>query len=432
MAEFKIEYLVAKKSKTKGVSWYIQPSKALRDAGWKGYPLGKIDRAAAIHAAEAFKARVDLWRATGEAAEGVNAPIKTYVARDTVAALIARYRREYMNANGPDGTPNVATKTKESYATALKRIDMWAGKHPLAYVTPARVRALRDAMMNKKGPGYIGHAPALNTLKMLRQLFAFAISVDLIPKNSNPATDFDLGAPAPRKTVWKQSHDSAFDVSARHLGYPSMALARELGLYTAQREGDLIRFNEHAYSAIELFDPGQIDRLGDDHGVVRGWVLEYQHKTKMPLEIAFDRPLRAKVEAALRSNRARDRSATPQRLTSHVIINDKTGLPWKKREFIATVQRILDHAATASNQADMRDLTWHDLRRTRVVRLRRQRVPKEQIAALTGTSDQTISAMLKAYGPIDGTMTAGTIIASLDADEAQAKAVTDKIANGTR
>ncbi len=422
MAKLDIPGWVTKQNASKTVTWhYWQPNATQRKAGWKQLSFG-TDETAAIAGCRARNEEIDIWKRGGSRPK----EIKKLLARGTIDALIDRYKAEYMNANGPDGKPNVAAKTRESYATALKRISIWAGDQPLAYVTPARVRALRDAMMQPLDKGGVGHAPAHNTLKMLRQLFAFAISVDLVPKGQNPATDFALGAPAPRRTIWKVSHDSAFDTSARHLGFPSMALAREIGLFSAQREHDLIHFNEHQYQPIELFDQLLIDRLGDDQGVVKGWILD-QHKTGlMQLEIPFDPPLRAKVEAALKANRARDRAANPPRLATHIIVNDKTGLPWAKRGFISAWTAILEHAAEASNQPEMRELVWHDLRRTRVVRLRRQRVPKEQIATVTGTSPQTIDAMLKAYGPIDATMTAGTIVASLDADIARDKAVADK------
>ena len=63
----------------------------------------------------------------------------------------------------------------------------------------------------------------------------------------------------------------------------------------------------------------------------------------------------------------------------------------------------------------MAQLVWHDLRRTRVVRLRRRGMAKEMIAALTGHSPRAIEEMLRVYGPIDPTMTASAVVASLPA-----------------
>ena len=75
---------------------------------------------------------------------------------------------------------------------------------------------------------------------------------------------------------------------------------------------------------------------------------------------------------------------------------------------------VLAHAARAAGRPHMTDLVWHDLRRTRVVRLRRRGMPKEAIASITGTSSASIEAMLKVYGPIDPTITANAIASTLD------------------
>jgi integrase len=61
----------------------------------------------------------------------------------------------------------------------------------------------------------------------------------------------------------------------------------------------------------------------------------------------------------------------------------------------------------------MDDLVWHDLRRTRVVRLRRRGMPMEMIASITGHSLQAIKEMLKVYGPVDPTITAAAIASTL-------------------
>ena len=66
----------------------------------------------------------------------------------------------------------------------------------------------------------------------------------------------------------------------------------------------------------------------------------------------------------------------------------------------------------------MAGLTWHDLRRTRVVRLRRRGFDKTMIGAITGLDPKTIDAMLKIYGPIDPTITAAALAADLQEQRA--------------
>lgn len=419
MAKIRIPGLVTKTGAGGVKLHYWQPSATLKKAGFTPLQFG-TDEAAAIDGCRQRNAEVEAWK-LGIA---VKPNIAARTQRGTLDALIARYRTEYMDAIDPaTGRPRLSAKTRENYQTPLTRLSLWAGDQPLAYVTPHRVKILRNTLVGPEEKGGIGHASAHNTLKMLRQLFAFAISIDLVPKGQNPATDFDLGAPPPRRTIWKHAHEKAFDDAAFRRGLPSLALARELALYSAQREGDLIRFTENHYAVIELFDPLLVRHFGDDQGVVKGWVND-QHKTGLnQLEMPFDRAMRAKVETALRSNRARDRAATPPRLVTHVIIDDRTGLPWKKRDFIKAWNAVLDDAADATGMEEMRDLVWHDLRRTRVVRLRRMGMSEAQIATVTGTSPQTIMQMLKAYGPIDATMTAQALAAASIAEAARDAAI---------
>lgn len=419
MAEFKVEFLRKKRR-----SWFWQPSKTLRDAGWEPKPLGR-DEDAAIAEAKAINKRVKDWKLGGPKPEQV----KRHVARGTGGELIRLYRAGHLNAKHEDGPKKgqfkLAERTRENYETPLKRLEMWMGDTQLDAITPKRVKVLKKTLIGPEEQGGIGHAAAFQTLKMGRQVFAFAESEDVPGIGKNPFLKFGLGAVPPRSTVWQQKHEKAFDDAAMRLGLPSLALARKLALYSAQRTGDLLRFTENDYAPIDLFDPRMIEFFGDNDGVVRGWIL-VQHKTEMPLQIPFDAALRAEVEKALRTNRARDRAANPPRLVSHIITEERTGLPWKQRHFVTKWTEVLEDAAKATGMAEMTELVWHDLRRTRVVRLRRMGMPKEQIATVTGTSPQTIDAMLAAYGPIDATMTAHALAAAATHEAAQAAAIEEK------
>jgi hypothetical protein len=422
MAQITIPCLVGKKNKAGIVSWYWQPSKTLAAAGWKAMTLGK-DEGNAIVQARKRNEEVDAWRTGG----GRPIEVKRHVDKGTVDALIARYRREVIEGINPaTGRRQLKPKTIEAYETALKRISVWAGKHPIAYVTPARIRALRDltakpVIKDKDGKvtgGGIGHSAAFNLLKTVRQLFAFAESVDLIAKGSNPATSFGLGAPPPRRQLWELKDDAAFDAAAIALGMPSMALARELALYSAQREGDLITFSEAEYRDIDIDNVLVRERFAAKDGSVKGWDLA-QGKTSdeyvsVELKIPFEPQLRAKVERAIATNRARDRAADPQRLITYVLVDDRTGMPWKKRAFIDAWTEILAHAAKSTGRTHMTDLVWHDLRRTRVVRLRRRGMDPAMIASITGHSPASINMMLKVYGPVDATITAAALASGMD------------------
>jgi hypothetical protein len=71
-------------------------------------------------------------------------------------------------------------------------------------------------------------------------------------------------------------------------------------------------------------------------------------------------------------------------------------------------------AVKTTGRTRMNDLVWHDLRRTRVVRLRRRGMAKEMIASITGHSLNSIEMMLAVYGPIDPTITANAIVSAME------------------
>jgi len=361
--------------------------------------------------------RIELFR--GSAGGIQPGEIRQRVRSGTLHALIERYRKEVLEGRHPStGKPLLAPGTKGIYETSLKRLEEWAGKFQLAYITPARVRTLRDATAKPRDKGGLGHAAAFNLLKTGRQVFAFAENIDMIAKGSNPFGKFQLGAPPARRHVWEADDEAAFKAAAIELGYPSMALAVELAIYTAQREGDLIAFTEGQLQPLEIHDSAVRSRFAAEGKPVMGWV-NVQAKTSseeqdVQLEIPFEPVLLAKIERAIATNRARDRAAEPKRLLTHVLVDDKTGLPWKRRWFIRVWRKVLEKAADATGRENMRQLVWHDLRRTRVVRLRRRGMHPAMIATITGHSPQSINMMLKVYGPVDPTITAAALADSLD------------------
>lgn len=414
MAKIRIECLVGKTNKAGITSWYWQPSKTLAKAGWKALSLGK-DQAHAMAEAQRRNAEVERWKAGGDRP----AAILRKDPAGTFGALIQLYRRKVLEGKKADGSPLLKPSTVKSYKPSLDRLEEWAGKHTVAYITPQRVKVLKETVARPASEGGLGHASAFSLLKTLRVVMAFAESEDIIPKGMNPATSFGLGAPPPRKTIWSAEDDAAFDAAAFELGLPAMALARELALYTAQREADLIRFTEHQLVELEIHELLLRDRLAGPDGRVMGWVFNQEKTSNHDMDVVMEIPLEpailAKVTKALRVNRGNDRAAEPRRHKTYVIINDRSGLPYGERHFIRTWNKVLEKAAEMTDRPSMKDLHWHDLRRTRVVRLRRRGMPKEMIASITGHSLASITAMLKVYGPVDPTITAAAIASTLEA-----------------
>jgi integrase len=399
MATIKVSYLVNRPNKA-GNRWYWQPSKFLIAAGWKPLTLGK-DEAAAIEAARKRNADVAAWRAGGMS------PAQSDVARigATLGALIDRFRREHMDGLHPvSGLPRIRAKSRATYATAMKRLDMWAGADQLAAITPARVLALRDASL-----ATIGHVPTYVLLSCARTLFAFAERKGMMAPGSNPARSFDLPRPRPRRHVWERADEAAFIASAIALEMPSMAFALELAIYTGQRVGDLIAMTDRQIKPMTIDDAAVRDIFAGSDGQVMSWQFD-QTKTSdahagiaVEMSVPFEPAMLARIEAALTANRAR---APVAPLHTPVLINDKTGKPWELRRFQEAWTVIRDHAAGATGREAMRALVWHDLRRTRVVRLRRQGMALESIAAITGHSLGATLEMLRVYGPVDAQITA--------------------------
>jgi hypothetical protein len=406
MTTIKIPCFVAKATKS-GQNFFWQPSATLARAGWTSLPLGK-DRHDAHRKAEARNQEVERWKAGGQCP----ADVAPRLEMGTLGELVALYRRKRLDARKPNGSPRYSDKTKTIYETSLKRLEGWAGKRPLDWITRKRVAALREASLP-----VIGHSATFNLLKILRQVLAFAVKEELLAKNN--AEEFELPPPPARRQLWEAEDEAAFIAAAYELGLPGMALALELALYTAQRVGDLIRFSEPQLQELEL--PGADDATraafaGPD-GRVRGWCFN-QAKTSdeyaaTQMEIPLEPRLLARVEAALRDNRARDRAASPPRLITRVLVEEATGHPWNEREFHRAWTAIKEHAAARCERPRMLDLVWHDLRRTRVVRCRRRGMAPEMIATITGHSPRAIYEMLKVYGPVDATMTAMAIASTL-------------------
>ncbi len=403
MATLKTPFLVAKHSKTRGTRWFWQPDARLRAAGWGSQPLGADEFAAHVQA-RAINDQVALWRAGGIRPDAV----ADHVAKGTLGALIDRYEKEVLNGTGPDGRAIVAASTGKTYRTALKRIRLWAGQQPLEYVTPARVRALRDAMMQPEQRGGIGHDPAHKTLKMLRTLFAFAISCDLVERN--PAANFRLAPPAPRDVIWSSPAREAMVAAAYAGQMPSMALAILLGFAIGQREADLLHLTQARYVEIPAHkmqpeDHATLAALAPD-GVVRGIRIR-QRKTKAWIEVPVLGEVRTALEASIATARAGqstaiildDRRGTQGRVAIYAGEAGQTRFQRDFAEVRSAAIAAAERAAEPELAEELATLQFRDLRRTCVVYLGELGLDAHLIAAITGHDIDETQAILKTYMP---------------------------------
>jgi hypothetical protein len=403
MAKITIPCLVSRTNKGGVTSWYWQPSATLKAAGWHPVALGR-DEGAAIAVARARNAEVAAWKLGGVRP----AEVAQRNQSGTVGSLIARYRREVIHGTRPEGGPCLADSTITLYQVALKRLDMWAGKQPLAFVTPARVQALKKAMLQPKDKGGIGHDPAHKTLKMGRTLFKFAIECDLVDRN--PFDKFGLSAPPPRSIIWSPPAREAMIAAAHAAGKPSIAAAFMLGYSIAQREADLLKLSTRNYVPIPAHkmqpEDWRIHTAIAPDGIPMG-IRVRQNKTKAWIEVPIVGEVRAMVEARIAA-------ATAGGSTS-ILIDDSRGQPGRahlyhgktgQSRFQRDIADIRDAAAAKALEENDKDLAaeiatlqFRDLRRTCVVYLGELGFDAHQIASITGHDLDEVQAILKTYMP---------------------------------
>lgn len=404
MAKIQIPCLTSKPNRDGTLRWYWQPSATLKKAGWKPIALGK-DKDEAIKAAQARNAEVEQWKLGG----AKPAQVKRRQMNGTVSALIERYRREVLDAKGPDGNWAIARSTRKVYETSLKRLDVWAGKHPIEYVTRARVRKLRDTLLKPADQGGIGHHAAFAMLRYGRVLFKFAKDCDLI--SSNPFEAFGLGAPAPRAVIWSAPAREYVTAAAEAAGKPSIALACLLGFSIGQREQDILALTASKYVAIpehkmQPEDFATLARLAPD-GVPRG-IRVRQMKTRAWVEVPVVGETRRRIEANIKRAKAADRLTIilddgREEAGRVAIYAGEAGQTRFIRDF-AVIREAAAERAEADGELELADeirtLQFRDLRRTCVVYLGELGMDAHLIAGVTGHDIDETQEILKVYMPM--------------------------------
>lgn len=415
MASFRIPFLVARKNKDGTTNYYWQPSATLAAAKWQPQPLGK-DEAAAIDAARAINKQVDQWKA-GQAQPNIRAR----AADGTLARAIADYRRAVVEGTKPNGQPRVAPTTAKTYNSALTRLDAWGGKHPLAYITRQRVRALRDGML-KSG---IGEHAAHTTLKLGRQLFSWLITEERWEQGKNPFESFGMAAPDPRETIWSPGARELIIATADAEGFPSIALAVMLGYAIGQREGDILKITVPKWVALpehkmQPEDYAVLSAAAPD-GIPRGIRIR-QGKTNAWIEVPVTGSVRRRVEANIERAKAAGRfDLIMDDTRGNAAYAGESGTTRFQRDFAKIRDTAADHAAQQGDTAladEIRTLQFRDLRRTCVVYLGELGLEVHLIAAITGHDIDESRRILKTYMP-ETTGRAARAIALVTAREAK-------------
>jgi integrase len=289
----------------------------------------------ALHEAERHNAELDQWYAQGFADKGPKP--------GSVSALIVRYLSD-------DAYTKLADRTKRDYRQHLELIRDWAGDKPTKAVTRPAVQAFRRGMADKKWR-------ANSILRTLRVLLQFAVDEGEI--DQNPAAKFRQFYTPPRQALWSHEQEERFLAMANTMGRPSMVLAYALGVYTAQRSGDVVNLAWSAY---------------DGHALkIR------QGKTKKLLEIPVFSALKALLDASPRTS-------------TQILVSEATDKPYSEHHFRHTFARVM-------KEAGIEGLRYHDLRRTAVVRLAEAGATVPWITAITGHATDECEKIIETYMP---------------------------------
>lgn len=281
-----IPFLHAQAKADKSIVWHWKPSPRLRKFGWNNRCLGP-DRDSAILAALAINQQLAEWEAGASITTTRSAP-----RRHNFADLVTEYRRsaEY---------GLLRASTRREYETRLRFLQSWAldGKLALDALDRQMVRDLRAAIL---APAADGKAASLyragSILRVLRLLLNWA-------KNekgwlvTNPATDVAIPAAASRSTLLLPDEVAAAAAAAVALGFPSLGLGFTLGLWTLQRESDLLALNRMAWRAFDDLAPADRAVLANPAGTVMGFRLR-QLKTGKWVDCPVPPFLHDRIEAA--------------------------------------------------------------------------------------------------------------------------------------
>ncbi len=221
-------------------------------------------------------------------------------------------------------------RTRHNYAIYLDLLSETWGAHPVTSIARKHIVALRNKYTETP-------AKANRLIIVLRIVLAYAIEMEY--RRDNPAKGIKKLKMGAGHASWPDEAITRFLETAP----PMMALALKLGLYSGQREGDVLAMSWHDYD-------------GERIQVV-------QSKTGTKLSIP--------VHAALRE------ALDEQERVSPIILTTKTGRPFSGSHFRRYFRK-------AQSAAGLVGLTFHGLRYTAAAKLAEAGCSLKEIASITG------------------------------------------------
>ena len=246
----------------------------------------------------------------------------------------------------------LADRTQTDYKKHLKAIAAQFGDFPLGALDDRRCRdrflTWRDQMAEKSKRG------ADYRLAVFARALSWAHGRGLVVCNplERPGRLYKADR---NDAVWSSADEAAFmETAPEHL-----RLALQLGLWTGQRQGDLLKLTWSDYDGTHI-------RLR-------------QKKSKRRMLVPVGAPLRVLLDQA----KAKRRHAV-------TILTNTRGRPWTGSGFRCSWGK-------ACAKAEVADVTFHDLRGTVVTRLAQAGCSVPEIATITGHSLRDVDAILDAH-----------------------------------
>jgi integrase len=179
--------------------------------------------------------------------------------------------------------------------------------------------------------------------------------------------------------IWTSPQVGAFLHQRR---FAHMHLPLLIGLWTGQREGDILRLKWSAYD-------GSVIRLKQRKGKRRG----KKKNVAAIVIIPIAGPLKAALDAALAVRKAA--KVSPLHLEEEMICLNSEGEPW--REGRAGYNGFISSFRKAKEEAGLTGVNFSDLRGTAVTRLALAGCTVPEICAITGHSHEEANAILAAH-----------------------------------
>lgn len=287
-----IPFLHSRKLADGRTSWNWKPSKRLRDRGWTNRSLGttatRSPSAAILTAALELNEQLAAWDKGMIPAAPTPPNPRAYQFADLVDA----YRR------APAFTL-LATASQREYGVRLRQLTSWAdgGALPIQAIDKAMVRELRDTLTEGGASAHKVQA----IMRVLRVLFNWAVDeADILA--TNPATGVKIRSAPSRSTIILPADVELAAREAQQQGKPSLARYFRLGLWTLQRQGDLLALNRMAWREMDNAAPADAAVLVGPKGTktagrVMGFRLR-QQKTGAWLDVPVLPEFHADIEAA--------------------------------------------------------------------------------------------------------------------------------------